>query len=310
MKSPGALFKAAAAVLVLAVPGPRAADFSGLSEEEMTLHHRAVAHWGLGMLDTAEGEFAALLKSCPKQPAVLANLGLLRLVRRRPAEAAGDLETALAESPKNPRVRYLLGRARLGAGRSEDAVKEFHEAAALAPGEAEIRFRLSEALLAAGRGPLARGELRKVLALDPRHGPALYRLGRSLVSLGRKKEGEAFLARFAEVGNREKGRSRPFRYDEPLEPAPSNGQEPPAEGSWLEVRAVPAKPGRAAVVTVSAGKLIQRRESGPKPVRFALGARARADSVKADWSNGTHTYQVGVDASQTIVLSEVAAHVW
>lgn len=273
----------------------------------MSLHHRAVAHWGLGMLDTAEGEFSELSSARPDQPQVLSNLGLLRLIRRRPEEAGSVLEKALAAAPKNPRVRYLLGRARLGAGRAEEAVELFRGAAGLAPGNADARFRLAEALLAAGRGSAARGELRKVLALNPRHGPALYRLGRALVGVGRKKEGEALLARFAAQEN---GRSRPFRYDEPWEPEPSGEGEEEISGPWLEVRAAAKKAGGGTVLTVSAGRLVSRRRAGEKPVRFGLGTRARADSVKADWPDGTHTYRVDAEPGQSIVLSEEQAHVW
>ena len=261
-------------------------------------------------METAEREFSELLASRPNHPAVLSNLGLLRLIRRRPAEAERVLIGALAADPKNPRPRYLLGRSRLGAGRPEDAVKAFQEAAEREPGEADIWFRLSEALLAGGREPAARKQLRKVLELNPRHGPALYRLGRSLVAAGRKTEGEALLGRFAEQEGREGGPRRPFRYDEPLEPFPSAGDTERAGGHWLEVRAASKEPARNAVVTVFAGKLILRKEAGANPVRFELGERVRADSIKADWPDGTHAYRVGAEAGETIVLSEVQAHVW
>lgn len=289
--------------------GPGA--FSDLSEMEMSLHHRAVAHWGMGMHETAAREFGELLESRPGRAVILLNLGLLRLSQRELAAAGRALEDALAAAPESARARYLLGRCRLAAGRPAEAVELLRRAAALDPREPAVAFRLSEALLAAGRDPEAQEELRRVLELNPRHAAALSRLGRLLEASGRGSEAAALFSRRAAVGLGEGRRSERGRYDRPLEPVPSEEAAPGVgEGRWLEVRAVGKGAGGPAVVTVMAGRLVLRRSARQKPERFSLGARSRVDAVKVDWPDGAHAYRLDVDAGQTIVLSEIRAHVW
>jgi tetratricopeptide (TPR) repeat protein len=294
----------AAAALGEAGLGP----FPDLAESEMTLHHRAVAHWGMGMYETSAREFGGLQASHPGQPAILVNLGKVLLIQHKSKEALTVLEKALAAAPKSPRVRYVLARVLLADGRPAEAAQRFREAAALDPGEPELVFRMSEASLAAGRQQDAQEELRQVLKLNPHHARALYRLGRLLEGAGRKDESASLMARYSTVGKLEGRRQENCRYDGPVEPELS--AEGPGGGAWLEVKAVGPDMVGAALVTVESGRLVLRKTAADKPIRFELGARGRIDAVRVDWPDLTHSYRVDVDANESIVIKEAATNVW
>jgi len=294
----GALALAAALFQPAAAAGP----WDGLSDEELSLHHAAVAHWGRGMHETAAKEFESLL------PMSTANLGTMRLSQRKYEAALPHLERAARLEPDSPRLRYLLGKCLLGLERADDAIAELSAAARLDPKEPAIPLRLSEAYLLAGRGGPARAELRRVLSLRPDHGAALNRLGRLLEADGEKKEAAALLERFARLGKRKARLSERCAYEDPLEPAPTAA--PPSGGRWLDVKTVGLDKGGGAVVTVQAGRLILRARAGTQPVRFLLGDRAKVDVIRVDWPDGTQTHRVGAAAGEAVVVEEVSAHVW
>lgn len=293
---------ALAAALLRPPAAAAAGPWDGLSEEKLSLHHAAVAHWGRGMYETAAKEFEALL------PAATANLGMMRLSQRKYEAALPHLERAARLEPDSPRLRYLLGRCLLGLERADDAIAELTAAARLDPKEPAIPLRLSEAYLLAGRGGLARAELRRVLALRPDHGSALNRLGRLLEADGERKEAAALLERFARLGKRKARLSERCAYEDPLEPAPTAA--PPSGGLWLDVKAAGLDKGGGSVVTVQAGRLILRKTAAAKPVRFHLGDRAKVDVIRVDWPDATHTHRLGAAAGETVVVEEVSAHVW
>ncbi len=275
------------------------------SEAVQSLHHKAVAHWGLAVYETAAGEFGELLLAQPNSAGVHANLGLMRLSQRKHEAALASLERAARLAPDSARLRYHLGRALLGLERPAEAEPLLLRAAALDPREPAVALRLSEAYQSLGRTAEAERQLRRVLELEPRHASALNRLGRLLERRGEKIESAALLRRFASLDPRAAKRLERCRYDAPLEAAPG---EPPAPGQgWLAVQAAGLGPGERAVVTLQAGRLTLRQTS---PARFELGGRAKADAVRVDWPNGTHSYRLDVDARQTLVVKEIEAHVW
>ncbi|MCM2303729.1 MAG: tetratricopeptide repeat protein [Elusimicrobia bacterium] len=279
-----------------------------LSEEQLSLHHKAVAHWGSGMYETAAREFDRLLEARPAPAMAVVNLGMMRLSQRKYEEALPHLERAAVLMPDSPRVLYLLGKCLLGLERGDDAVARLTRAGRLDPREPAIPLRLAEAHAQAGREDSAQAELRRVLELRPDHGAALVRLGRMLERLGRGREGAALLERFARLGKRRAREAERCAYESPLDP-PVSG---PAGGGgrWLAVRAVGLERGARAVVTVQAGRLILRRRAGAKPVRFGLGGKSEADVVRVDWADGTHTHRVGVPADREVLVEQVSAHIW
>lgn len=278
-----------------------------LPEELLSVHHKAVAHWGTGMHETAAREFALLLASSPPPGEALVNLGMMRLSQRKFELALPHLERAAALLPESARVRYLLGKCLLGLERPGDAIAQLERAASLDPREPAIPLRLSEAYLQTGRDSEAQTELRRVLALRPDHAAALNRLARLLERDGREREAAPLLARFARLGKRRARLTELCPYENPLEPGPGA----PAGGpGWLSVRAVGLDKGAASVVTVQAGRLILRKPAGSKAVRFALGGKTEADVIRVDWADGTHTHRIGVPANQAVIVEAVSAHIW
>ena len=294
-----------AAALLSADAG--AGGWDALSEPLLSVHHKAVAHWGTGMYETAAREFDEVLAASPAPPEAVVNLGMMRLSQRKYELALPHLERAAGLMPASPRGLYLLGKCLLGLERTGDAVARLESARRLDPGEPAIPLRLSEAHSLSGREDLARAELRRVLELRPDHAAALVRLGRMLERDGRGREGAALLERFARLGKRRARSTELCPYENPLELPPAA----PAGGpGWLEVRPVGFDKGAASVVTVQAGRLILRKAAASKAVRFALGGRTEVDVIRVDWADGTHTHRIGVPANQAVVVEQVTAHVW
>lgn len=293
----------------LLIPGAAAGDWDALPEDMLSVHHKAVAHWGTGMYETAAREFDRLLAMSTAPASAIVNLGMMRLSQRKYEEALPHLERAAGLMPDSPRVLYLLGKCLLGLERTDEALSRLSQAARLDPGEPAIPLRMAEAYLQSGRDALAQTQLRRVLELRPDHGSALNRLGRILERDGRGKEAAPLLERFARLGKRKAREAELCRYENPLEPpesAPASGGGP----GWLEVRPVGLDKGARSVVTVQAGRLILRQTAGSKAVRFALGDKTEVDVIRVDWADGTHTHRIGVPANQAVVVEAVSAHIW
>ncbi|MCR4295279.1 MAG: tetratricopeptide repeat protein, partial [Elusimicrobia bacterium] len=127
-----------------------------LSEDLLSVHHKAVAHWGTGMYETAAREFDQVLAASPPPPEAIVNIGMMRLSQRKYELALPHLERAAALTPESARVRYLLGKCLLGLERPDDAAAQLTLAARLDPREPAIPLRLAEAHLQAGRDGPAR----------------------------------------------------------------------------------------------------------------------------------------------------------
>jgi tetratricopeptide (TPR) repeat protein len=99
----------------------------------------------------------------------------MRLLDRRPGEAAAHLETALAINPRFLRARLVLGLVRLQQRHAAEAVEELEAARELEPTYPDVRAWLGLARLAAGdaRGALVALEraiaLRRTFARAHRH---------------------------------------------------------------------------------------------------------------------------------------------
>lgn len=299
---------AAAAALLLLGAGSAPGDWDLLPEETLSLHHKAVAHWGRGMHETAAREFDALRAARPSPAAAVLNLGMMRLSQRKYEDALPLLERAAREGPGGARVPYLLGKCLIGLERADEALARLAEAERLDPSEPAIPLRQAEAHLLAGRDREAQARLRRVLVLRPDQGAALNRLGRMLERDGRGEDAAILLERFSRLGKAKARASERCPYENPVEPPPSAA--PPTGGRRLEVKAVGLAKGAGAVVTVQAGALILRKPAGAEPVRFVLGDKAAADVVRVDWADGTHTHRLDVAADQAVVIEEISAHVW
>lgn len=108
---------------------------------------------------------------------VVAQLGYLALLEKRPAEAVDLLRRAVSGSwygDEGSRVIALanLAAAYLQLGRPEEALAAAREAVELAPTYAESRFNLARALELLGRRDEAIREYRRLIARDPDHAAA------------------------------------------------------------------------------------------------------------------------------------------
>jgi len=298
----------AGAIRAAPAPTPEAELSRGLAalpEALLSVHHRAVARWGMGMYETSAAGFEEILKSAPDQTAALANLAAVRLLQRRPEQAAALLDRALVRLPRSPRLLYLRARAARAVDDGARALELLRAAAAVDPREPGLALGLAEALAAQGRPREAEAELRRLLAANPEHGPALFRLARLLDARGERAESARLLRRFSAADGRPAAKR--CVYDEPVEP-PASAPEPGS--NWIAVRAVRARKNRAATVTAFSGRLVVRAAALDEPVRLRVGGRGPLDALRVDWADGTHSYRLDVSTGQTIVVEEAAAHVW
>lgn len=275
------------------------ASLTGMTDACLSRHHAGIAEWGLGRYAAATEALEAALAACPN-PAAELNLGAVRL---RARDFAGAVRT-LAAAPASPRASYLLSRALEGAGETEEALAAAERAAALAPSEPDLALRRAELLVALGRGADAEAELRRALSLSPEQPQALYRLSSLLRARGAAEEAAVFSRRFGAAPP-----ARKCRYDDPIDPPES----PLAGGPrWIEVTVHALKARGPAFVIVQAGRLVSRRRvpRGRGTVRVPLGARARVDALRVDWSDGTHSHRAGLEADKAYVVREVDSRVW
>ncbi|HAZ08012.1 MAG TPA: hypothetical protein DCZ01_05690 [Elusimicrobia bacterium] len=307
-------------LVLVVILGSSSAAFVGASETDSTLwegapedafsaHNRAIAHWGMGMYETAARDLESISSAYPKVVAFRLNLAMVLLARRHYDESLRELKETEIRTPNSPRVQYLFGRCLTGLNLETEAVQRFELAAVLDPGEPAFPLGASESLSALGRTAEAEKALRRVLVLRPDHGPALYRLARSLESRGQSEEARLLLDRFSALKKRQRTQAERSPYDDPLEPSPL---PLPETGGlhWLKVDVVPEREDARAVVTIFSGRRTRRQAVPAGVLRLSLGAVKRVDAIRVDWPDGRHSYRIDVPSGREIVIKEVGAHVW
>ena len=149
------------------------------------LQRQALAAFAQGQLDKAERLCAGILEHRHEDFDALQLLGLLKLQRRRPAEALGLLSKALKVNSSSAEAMSNLGLALHAAGRYEEAAANFRNALTLAPGHPEILHNLGNACLELGRLDEALANYDEVLAKNPVHAGTLVNQGNALLRLNR-----------------------------------------------------------------------------------------------------------------------------
>jgi len=161
----------------------------------------------LGQVEKAAAVLEPARRHSPRDPAMLAVLGDLRLAQRRPAEAVEALELALREQPAATRLHYPLaqayrrlgedGKAREHLGRSggvgvrpRDPVLEMVLAQRRG---ARVHVAEGRRALAAGDVPGAAAAFRRALAEDPADLPALVNLAAAEAQGGRTSAALGYL---------------------------------------------------------------------------------------------------------------------
>jgi len=139
-------------------------------------------------LDAAAHSFEAALALAPGRASVLTNLGAVRLMQGRAADALALLEPACAAEPARAEGWLQHGLALDALGRDAPALACFERALALAPGEPEARLRAARLLNRGQRHAEALAHLQHLLRVQPQHARGWSLLGQTLQSLERHAE--------------------------------------------------------------------------------------------------------------------------
>ena len=108
----------------------------------------------------------------PRDPAIPANLGLVRQALGQTAEAEAAYRASLDLEPRQPEAWFNLGLTRLQQHRPGESADCFSRTLALSPDHHQARRQLGLAMLALGNGTAAVEALSACLAADP-HDPQL-----------------------------------------------------------------------------------------------------------------------------------------
>lgn len=132
-------------------------------------------------INTARTVVAALLKSSPKDPEVIALNGIVLIHDGKAGDAVNALELAVRDSPKDPFLQYWLGRAASTAGNSDLAEKSFLAVEKLAPAMLAAEEELARTASMRGDMSLLADVADKTIAAVPRF-PGGY-LWRAIVEM-------------------------------------------------------------------------------------------------------------------------------
>ncbi len=136
-----------------------------------------VAAAGRGAADEAIAALQQAVALCPGLAAAQANLGLLLLAARRPAEAEGPLRIAVAAMPRDAALRNALGVAQEALLRLEEAEATYRSALALAPALAQAHANLGNCLRRRGQLVEAEAAFLRAIELEPGFAVAHFNFG-------------------------------------------------------------------------------------------------------------------------------------
>ena len=172
-------------------------------EKSLALQPQAAVFCDLGTVLFAQQEFDAAGKAYeianvtdPAYPEALYNLGVIRTIQRRPAEAMAFYRAALALRPAYPDAHNNLGILLQSTGQGDAALNHYRQALQCDPASSEARY--NGAFLLQERDHLegARDEYQELLRRHPEHFEGHNNLGNTLLSLA---EPELALAEYNTV---------------------------------------------------------------------------------------------------------------
>ena len=137
-----------------------------------------------GDLTAAAARVKRVLAGLPTNPAALRQLGLIRLVEGKAAEARALLLPLADRFPDDPDLTVALAEAVWVTESAAAAIPHFERALTLAPERVAFRLRLGLALLTAGDAAAARRQLEQVAAAQPDSATALTYLGMAMLATG------------------------------------------------------------------------------------------------------------------------------
>ncbi len=172
-----------ARVLRQSMPPPEAA-LSHPTVDAAPLVADAIARYRAGALDEAENLCRTALDAVPEHAVALHLLGVLRLRRGDPTDAAAVLARAVKADPGNAAAHAALADACQAMGRHDAALVTQRNAVLLSPDAAEHWLNRTALLRAQGEGGEAEACARRALRIRPSLGVAHTHLGHLLADRG------------------------------------------------------------------------------------------------------------------------------
>ncbi len=155
-------------------------------------------------------DLEAYVKKHPKDPWGYYKLAVAQSLEDR-EQSLASINNALALSPALKEARYARGLLLLQMDRTEEAVADLEAYLAVDPENAEALEQMGRALLKVNRPEPAADYLRKAIQKKPEDGNLYFHLSRALRALGRTSEMAEALARFQQLGRRQREDASPVR---------------------------------------------------------------------------------------------------
>lgn len=150
---------------------------------------KGIAQSQIGDKASAVVTYQELLRTFPKHPAALLNMGADLFVLERLDEALNALNRAQEVDPINPMVALNLGNVHRALHRLDDALKCYDYAISLNHNYSEARSNRGDILCLKGRFSEAINEYKEAISLNPKNSEALHNLGLTYIELNNLGEG-------------------------------------------------------------------------------------------------------------------------
>ena len=165
---------------------------------DQTLQQAITAHQE-GRIEEAERLYQKILKSQPMHVDVNHNLGIIKILQNKSAEALPLLKVATETNPNSLQFKISYGTALMNEKKYEEAERSFKEIIELESGNAVIFNSLGLAIYSLGRLDEAEVNFKKAIELNPNSVHAYINLGSLLNELKRSEEAEACLRKAIEL---------------------------------------------------------------------------------------------------------------
>ncbi|HEX7655297.1 MAG TPA: tetratricopeptide repeat protein, partial [Verrucomicrobiae bacterium] len=151
-----------------------------------------------GQWQAAEGIYQAMLRVLPAAAELHNNLGVIRLLANRPAEALTSFERALSLKPEYANAHFNRGCALRSLGRRPEALLSFQQAVKYQPGHIQALNNSGALLQAMRQYDQALATYKMSLAVNPVNPDAWNNCGIIHLQAGRLPEAEAHFAKAVE----------------------------------------------------------------------------------------------------------------
>lgn len=149
---------------------------------------RGTAYAGQAKFNEAEADLRKSLGYNPKQPIIIANLGMILGQRGDNCGSGQMYYRAIADGAATAQNYFGLGTALHRQALYEQAIESYQQAVALDPASTESWFNLSNSLFEIGRHDEAIGAIKRGLEISPQNAPLWCNLGMNYSAKGQHEE--------------------------------------------------------------------------------------------------------------------------